>query len=96
MPDSFECKVRVVTSLASKAVTHNAAPSLRTHTSQTLTVEGLSCEHCEQSVEDALETVDGVQSVEVDREAERAAVEGDADPQALVSAVEAAGYDAVA
>ncbi|AFO55847.1 MULTISPECIES: heavy-metal-associated domain-containing protein [unclassified Natrinema] len=64
--------------------------------SQTLTVEGMSCEHCEQTVADALEGVDGVESVAVDRETEQATVEGDADPQALVSAVDEAGYDASA
>ena len=64
--------------------------------SQTITVEGMSCEHCEQTVEDALEGVEGVQSVDVDREAERATVEGDAETGALVSAVDEAGYDASA
>ncbi|ADB59042.1 Heavy metal transport/detoxification protein [Haloterrigena turkmenica DSM 5511] len=62
--------------------------------SQTITVEGMSCEHCEQTVEDALEGVEGVQSVNVDREAARATVEGDTDPQALVEAVDEAGYEA--
>lgn len=56
----------------------------------------MSCEHCEQTVADALEGVDGVESVAVDRETEQATVEGDADPQALVSAVDEAGYDASA
>ncbi|ELY65717.1 CopZ family metallochaperone [Natrinema versiforme] len=64
--------------------------------SQTLTVEGMSCEHCEQTVEEALEGVDGVESADADRESERATVEGDADPQTLVSAVDEAGYDASA
>ncbi|WP_254521625.1 heavy-metal-associated domain-containing protein [Natrinema caseinilyticum] len=63
---------------------------------QTITVEGMSCEHCEQAVEDALEDVDGVTSAEADRETERAVVDGDADPQALVGAVDEAGYDAAA
>lgn len=62
--------------------------------SQTITVEGMSCEHCEQAVEDALEGVDGVMSAEADREQERAIVDGDADPQALVGAVDEVGYDA--
>ncbi|ELY78521.1 heavy-metal-associated domain-containing protein [Natrinema pallidum] len=64
--------------------------------SRTITVEGMSCEHCEQTVEEAIEAVSGVESVAVDREAGRATVEGDADPQALVSAVDEAGYDASA
>ena len=60
----------------------------------TLTVEGMSCEHCEQSVADALEAVDGVTGVTVDREGELATVEGDADVSALVTAVDDAGYTA--
>ncbi|ELZ19230.1 CopZ family metallochaperone [Natrinema limicola] len=64
--------------------------------SQTITVEGMSCEHCEQSVEDALEDVQGVQSVDVDRDAAQATVEGDAATQDLVNAVDEAGYDASA
>jgi copper chaperone CopZ len=62
--------------------------------SQTITVEGMSCEHCEQSVTEALEGVDGVESATADRESESATVEGDADSDALVSAVSEAGYDA--
>ncbi|GAB3672815.1 CopZ family metallochaperone [Halopiger thermotolerans] len=64
--------------------------------SQTITVEGMSCEHCEQTVEDALEDVEGVTSVSVDRETESATVEGDADVDALVDAVDDAGYEASA
>ncbi|MBX0288365.1 CopZ family metallochaperone [Haloarcula salinisoli] len=62
----------------------------------TLTVEGMSCEHCEQSVADALSDVDGVTEVSVDREGESATVDGDADEDALVTAVEDAGYTAQA
>ncbi len=64
--------------------------------STTLTVEGMSCEHCEQTVEEALSGVEGVESVTVDRADERATVEGGADADALVRAVEDAGYDASA
>lgn len=64
--------------------------------SQKLTVEGMSCEHCEQTVEDALEGVAGVRDAAADREYERVTVEGDADPDALVAAVEDVGYDASA
>jgi copper chaperone CopZ len=64
--------------------------------SQTITVEGMSCEHCEQTVEDALEDVSGVTSVDGVRNAERATVEGDAETADLVSAVDDAGYDATA
>ena len=62
--------------------------------SRTLTVEGMSCGHCEQSVEEALEGVAGVEGATADRESASATVEGDADPDALVAAVSEAGYDA--
>ena len=64
--------------------------------SQTISVEGMTCEHCEQSVEEALQGVSGVTDVDVDREAEQATVDGDADTDALVDAVEDAGYTASA
>jgi len=62
--------------------------------SQTITVEGMSCGHCERSVTEALEGVNSVESATADRESDSATVEGDADPDALVSAVNEAGYDA--
>jgi copper chaperone CopZ len=62
--------------------------------STTLTVEGMSCEHCEQRVIDALNGVEGVTDVSVDREAESAAVAGDAEASELVAAVDEAGYTA--
>ncbi|GAA0290390.1 heavy-metal-associated domain-containing protein [Halarchaeum salinum] len=60
----------------------------------TITVEGMSCGHCEQTVEEALEEVSGVTSVTVDRESDQASVDGEADVTALVEAVEDAGYTA--
>lgn len=64
--------------------------------SETITVEGMSCEHCEQTVEEALQGVEGVADASVDREAATATVEGDADVAELVAAVEDAGYEASA
>jgi copper chaperone len=64
--------------------------------STTITVEGMSCDHCEQTVEDALGDVAGVTDATADREGERAVVEGEADAAALVAAVEDAGYTAEA
>ncbi|MFW5950309.1 MAG: heavy-metal-associated domain-containing protein [archaeon] len=63
---------------------------------QTITVTGMSCEHCEQRVREALEEIDGVTSARVDRAEEQATIEGEADPDTLVAAVEKAGYEAVA
>ncbi|AUV84369.1 heavy metal transporter (plasmid) [Salinigranum rubrum] len=63
---------------------------------QTITVEGMTCEHCEQTVEEALEGVSGVTAASADRESESATVEGTVDADALVDAVNEAGYDASA
>lgn len=60
----------------------------------TIIVEGMTCGHCEQTVEEALEEVTGVTSVTVDRESEQASVDGEAEVTALVAAVEDAGYTA--
>ncbi|MFA1609965.1 heavy-metal-associated domain-containing protein [Halobellus rubicundus] len=65
-------------------------------TTRTITVEGMSCGHCEQTVEEALESVAGVESATADRDAESATVEGDADVDSLVAAVDDAGYEASA
>jgi copper chaperone CopZ len=62
--------------------------------STTITVTGMSCEHCEQTVEDALTAVDGVTDASADNETDAVTVDGDADTAALVAAVEDAGYDA--
>jgi copper chaperone CopZ len=61
--------------------------------SRTIGVEGLSCEHCERTVEEALADVDGVTAARADHETDTATVEGDAETAALVDAVAAAGYD---
>lgn len=62
----------------------------------TLTVTGMSCENCEESVQEALLDVDGVTAAEADHDADTATVEGDADPLDLIMAVQQAGYDAEA
>ncbi|MFB6110815.1 MAG: heavy-metal-associated domain-containing protein [Halodesulfurarchaeum sp.] len=63
---------------------------------RTITVEEMTCEHCEQTVEEALQSVSGVTDATADREAEQAIVEGDAEVSTLVQAVEDAGYTASA
>jgi copper chaperone len=60
-----------------------------------LKIEGMSCGHCRQAVERALAAVPGVDrvvEVSVDRGAAR--IEGNADPKALIAAVEDEGYKA--
>ncbi|WP_158059282.1 heavy-metal-associated domain-containing protein [Halorussus halophilus] len=62
--------------------------------SQTITVEGMTCGHCEQTVEEALEGVTGVATADADRETNSATVEGDVATDELVTVVTEAGYDA--
>lgn len=62
----------------------------------TITVEGMSCEGCEDAVETALGDVPGVTDARADRDRAVAEVDGDADTAALVAAVEEAGYEASA
>ena len=63
----------------------------------TLHVEGMTCMHCVGHVTEALEGVKGVKKAEVSLEGKSAAVtviSGKTDRDALVRAVEAAGYTA--
>ncbi len=59
---------------------------------KTLKIEGMMCPHCEARVKKALEAVEGVESAVVSHEAGTAVVTGNADPEAMKAAVEAADY----
>ena len=59
-----------------------------------LKVEGMTCNHCVMAVKKALSRVPGVERAEVSLEWGEALVEGNADPKALIQAVEAEGYRA--
>ncbi len=60
-----------------------------------LKVEGMTCMHCVGAVKKALAEVPGVEEVvDVSLEAGSAAVRGNADSEALIAAVKAAGYQA--
>jgi copper chaperone len=61
-----------------------------------LKVTGMTCGHCEAAVNKALAAVPGVaRVVKVSRDEERVVVEGNADVQALIAAIEEEGYAAV-
>ena len=59
-----------------------------------LRVEGMSCASCVRHVNAALASVAGVTEVSVDLAAGRVRVSGDADAQALIAALQIAGYPA--
>lgn len=66
-------------------------------TTTTVTVSGMTCQHCVASVTEELQEVDGVQDVQVDLAAGgdspvTITSEGDLDPAAVRGAVEEAGY----
>lgn len=53
----------------------------------------MSCEHCERTVEEALEGVEGVTEVTADHESAAVTVDGTAARETLVDVVESAGSD---
>ena len=59
-----------------------------------LQIEGMTCASCVARVERALTSVSGVTNASVNLATERAHVIGQADPAALIRAIEDAGYDA--
>jgi copper chaperone len=67
-----------------------------TRNSRTYTVAGMSCEHCERAVGEAVSAVAGVQEVDVDLASGRLTVSGEgvAD-DAVRTAVSEAGYEVV-
>lgn len=62
---------------------------------KTLSVTGMSCNGCEQNVENALQNVEGVRKVEADHDADTVdvVIEDDASDDDLTKAVHDAGYD---
>ena len=61
----------------------------------TYSVPGISCEHCKTSIEGEVARLAGVDSVEVDVEAQIVHVEGDADDAEVRAVIAEAGYDEV-
>ena len=62
----------------------------------TITVEGMSCNHCKLAVETAVKKLTGVASAEVELAAKTLQVEYDseqADPKQIRQAVEDAGFE---
>ena len=63
----------------------------------TYRVPGVSCEHCRSAIVTEVSNVAGVESVDVDLEAKTVTIGGDAlEEQALIAAIDEAGYEVVA
>ncbi len=59
-----------------------------------LDIAGMTCNHCQSAVTQALKSVEGVVSATVDLKAGKAVVEGDVEPSRLIAAVVEEGYTA--
>ncbi len=64
------------------------------HYKTQLNIEGMTCAHCVRAVQGALERTPGVERAVVDLGAGSATVEGAADVQVMLRAVEEEGYRA--
>ena len=63
----------------------------------TYRVPGVSCEHCRAAITEEVSGVAGVESVAVDLEAKTVTVSGTPlDEEALIAAIDEAGYEVVA
>ncbi len=62
---------------------------------KTISIEGMSCNHCVAHVKEALEGLDGITSVKVDLGKKCALIESKSEikDEAIKSAIEDAGYD---
>ncbi|GEO42781.1 mercuric reductase [Skermanella aerolata] len=58
-----------------------------------LKVDGMTCDHCAQTVTKAIEAVPAVERALVDLKAGEVTIEGSADQGAIRQAIEDAGYD---
>lgn len=58
----------------------------------TFRVPDVSCDHCKRAIEESVGGVEGVDRVEVDVPAKLVLVEGDAPDDAVVAAIDRAGY----
>lgn len=59
----------------------------------TYSVPGVSCGHCRAAISAEVGRVEGVESVDVDLETKTVTVRGDASRDAVVAAIDEAGYD---
>jgi copper chaperone CopZ len=68
--------------------------SVSTAHHKTITVTGMTCEHCVRAVHDELTALDGVQGVQVDLATGRVDIHSDRElaPAAVAAAVDEAGY----
>ena len=64
-------------------------------TTNTITVTGMTCDHCVRAVRDEVSAIQGVTNVEVDLASGQVTIETatELDPAAVAAAVDEAGYE---
>lgn len=60
---------------------------------QTITIRGMSCEGCESTVRNALESIEGINDIAVDHETDSATIDGNPNWKDIEAAVTEAGYE---
>ena len=60
---------------------------------RTYSVPGISCDHCKRAIEGEVGSVAGVDTVDVDVESRTVRVVGDAADDAVLAAIDEAGYE---
>ncbi len=61
--------------------------------SQSYIVEGMTCNHCAQSVTNALKNLKESAEIQVDLDAKKVTINGIEDEAAIANAIEEAGFD---
>ena len=61
----------------------------------TVSIKGMSCQHCVASVKKALEALDGISHVEVDLEKNEARYEGDVGAEVVKEAITKIGFEVI-
>ena len=59
----------------------------------TVSIKGMSCQHCVASTKKALEEIDGVTNVDVNLEKNEASYDGDADAGVVKEAISKIGFE---
>lgn len=62
-------------------------------TKTTLRVDGMSCNHCVQTIEENVQQLEGVQHVDVQLDTGIVTVDGDVRTKDIVQTIEAQGFD---
>lgn len=84
----------IYTQLINRKHHHNHNIQTQKNMTRKFKVTGMNCPHCRASVERAISSVNGVDSVDVDLRGACATVCGPADPADVIAAVKLAGFEA--